>query len=768
VSVASGGGQADLGSWVSDISADGRFVAFESGARNLVPSDTNGAMDVFVHDRATQSTSRVSVSSTGAQAITPDGSFMPSISGDGRWVAFQSWAANLVPGDTNAAPDVFVHDRQTLATTRVSVGSGGAQANGASFSPSISHDGRWVAFASAATNLAAGDVNGAYDVFVRDLQTGATTLVSVASAGTHGDNHSMHPSVSADGRWVAFQSFATNLVASDANGAWDVFLHDRQMATTTRVSVGAGGGEGNRSSSSPTISADGVLVAFVSEASTLVAGDTNNGTDVFVHNRSTAMTTRVSVGPGGIQSNHHSFAATISRDGRWVAFRSDATNLVSDDTNLVQDVFVHDRLTGTTTRVSVGLGGGQGNATSGHPSIDPPSISSGGRWIAFESEASNLVSADTNNDWDVFVHDRGDLECVTLAPAAASVPAAGATGLVLVTAPATCEWAAVSNDPAWLTITGGSSGVGNSTVSYSVAANAGVMRTGTLTVGGEVFTVTQAGADPTTPLPPQGLVVASVFGNFVTLRWTIPTVGPVPTDFVVEGGVTPGQVLASLATGSAAPTVTFTAPTGSFYVRVHALSGGVRSAASNEVRLHVNVPLPPSAPVNLLGLVNGSTLTLDWTTTYGGGAPTSLTLDVSGAIVTSVPLGLSNSFTFAGVPGGTYTLAVRAVNAAGSSPPSNSITLTFPGPCSGAPATPVNVVAYHVGRRVFINWAPATTGPAPAWYVLNVTGSLAGSLATGERAFTTMIPSGLYHLSVAAANACGVSAGTMPLTIAVP
>jgi hypothetical protein len=236
----------------------------------------------------------------------------------------------------------------------------------------------------------------------------------------------------------------------------------------------------------------------------------------------------------------------------------------------------------------------------------------------------------------------------------------------------------------------------------------------------------------------------------------------------MEGGVNPGEVLASLPTGSVAPTFTFVAPTGSFFVRVHALNGAVRSAASNEVQIHVNVPVAPSAPADLLGLVNGSTLALAWSNTYTGGAPTSLVLDVTGAVVTSLPLGLNDSFSFAGVPDGTYTLALRAQNAGGSSPSSNAVTLTFPGPCTGPPLTPTNLLAYRVSNTVFVDWAPAASGPAPTGYRLDVTGAFVGSFATAARAMSGTVGPGSYTLSVVATNPCGASAGTAPQTVVVP
>ncbi len=401
VSVSGAGAQGNGHSYDAHaISADGRFVAFESLATNLVGADTNGAYDVFVRDRQTGATTRVSVSSAGAQAT--DFSEAPSISGDGRYVAFQSNAANLVPGDTNGN-DVFVHDRQTGATTRVSVASAGTQGNQNSFAPSISADGRFVAFYSLATDLVPGpDTNGGADVFIHDRATSQTTRISQTPTGAFGAGASYNPSVSADGRFVAFWSDAPNLVAGDTNGAFDVFLHDRQTGTTTRVSVSSLGAQGNAESRMPSISADGRFVAFFATATNLVAGDTNNAYDVFVHDTQTATTTRVSVSSSGSQALGQSIEPSISADGRRVAFQSPAANLVAGDVNARGDVFVHDRQTGVTTLASVTTAGAQGDSHSFHPAI-----AHNGRHIVFYSLATNLVPGDTNDLYDTFVRDTG-------------------------------------------------------------------------------------------------------------------------------------------------------------------------------------------------------------------------------------------------------------------------------------------------------------------------------------------------------------------------
>ena len=393
VSVSSQGSQADNASGSVVISANGRYAAFFSLASNLVAGDTNGVGDVFVRDRQTGSTTRVSVASNGTQATAP--SRGPAISADGRYVIFESEAANLVGGDTNSALDVFLHDRQTASTTRISVGTGGTQATGASGMAAITGSGRYVAYYSVAPNLVAGDSNNAADVFLFDGETATTSRVSVAPAGAEPNGSSYAPSISDDGRFVSFTSAASNLVTGDTNGAYDVFLHDRQTATTTRVSVATGGAQTDGSADASAISGDGRYIAFHSSATNIVGGDTNSALDVFVHDRQTSTTSRVSVASGSTQGDGRSQTPAISTDGRYITFYSDAANLVTSDTNNAPDVFLRDRVTGTTIRIPSTI---QANGAS-----YAPSISGDGRTIAFESFATNLVPGDTNKQEDVFV-----------------------------------------------------------------------------------------------------------------------------------------------------------------------------------------------------------------------------------------------------------------------------------------------------------------------------------------------------------------------------
>lgn len=398
LSVATGTAQADGGSFIPALSADGRYAAFYSDASNLVPGDANAARDVFVRDRQAGETTRVSVDDAGAEANGD--SFEPAINSDGRYVAFSSSATNLVAGDSNDVNDVFVRDRQTNTTTRVSVAPGWANANGGSDSASISADGRLVAFTSAATNLVESDTNNHRDAFVFDRQTGITTRASVSSTGEQAVLDSFTPELSADGRFLAFTSFAPNLIDFDDNECSDVFVRDLQAATTTRVSEYTGGYQVDGDNLRPAISGDGRYVAFDSDAWNLVWGDTNDTFDVYVHDRQTGVTDRVSVDDSGSQSDGASFRPSLSADGRYVAYHSDGSNLVSGDTNGASDVILYDRRSGATRRVSVAGGGGEGNGDS-----ERPALSGSGRLVIFESDATNLVSGDSNQFTDVFLHD---------------------------------------------------------------------------------------------------------------------------------------------------------------------------------------------------------------------------------------------------------------------------------------------------------------------------------------------------------------------------
>ena len=315
-SVDSAGTEGNTHSYESDISSDGRYVAFFSNADNLVGSDTNGFDDVFVHDTETGITSRVSVSTAGSEANIS--CYKPSINSDGSYVAFYSLADNLVVNDGNNAADIFLRDTTTNTTSRVSVNTAGTEGSSDSYDPSISSDGRYVAFLSMATNLVANDVNNATDIFVRDRTTPMTSRVSVSTAGSEANGASESPSISSDGQYVVFLSSASNLVINDTNVIRDVFVRDLTAMTTKRVNVSTAGTEANNISWIGGISSDGRYVAFYSLASTLVANDTNGFRDVFVRDTVSNITSRVSVGVAGTQSNENSYTPAISSNGRHV------------------------------------------------------------------------------------------------------------------------------------------------------------------------------------------------------------------------------------------------------------------------------------------------------------------------------------------------------------------------------------------------------------------------------------------------------------------
>jgi Tol biopolymer transport system component len=413
VSVSSAGAQADRDTYAAAISADGRYVVLNSIARNLVPGDTNDASDLFVHNRAGGQTTRISVSTGGLQGNGSSDS--AAMSANGRYIVFASTASNLVDGDTNHASDVFLHDQASGVTTRLSVSRSGRQANGPSAMPAISADGRYVAFQSFASNLVRGDTNGLTDAFVRDLATGKTTRVSLTSRGRQarcniGYCESTEPVLSEHGRYVAFQSSATNLVRHDTNRLGDVFVRDRRTGKTTRMSVDSRGRQGggdrtNNGSNAPAISGNGRYVVFHSADSNLVRGDTNGVFDIFVHDRRTGRTTRVSVSSSGAQANQESLGAvSISSDGRYIAFTSLASNLVAGDANEITDVFLRDDAAGTTTLASLGQAGNQGDDASSATGV---AFSANDRYLAFSSWAANLVVGDTNIVADAFVRDFG-------------------------------------------------------------------------------------------------------------------------------------------------------------------------------------------------------------------------------------------------------------------------------------------------------------------------------------------------------------------------
>lgn len=420
VSIGNGDEESDNTSTRNDISADGRYVVFASYASNLVDGDTNNYKDIFIRDRVDGTTTRVSVATGGAQGN--GNSDAPRISADGTLIVFESLATNLVASDTNAKSDLFLRDWVNDTTTRISVATAGTQANDHSFYPDISSDGRYVVFQSAASNLVASDTNNVRDIFIRDTVGDTTERVSVDTAEAEADNDSMQPAVSQDGRFVAFTSMATNLVAGDNNGVTDIFLRDRTLTTTIRVSVDSVGVEADAGSAFPAIDDDGSYIAYESVATNLVQNDTNNMRDIFAYQRLTGETRRVSVATDGTEADNTSGdgvdeqSVNISADGQYVVFKSRATNLVAGDTNGVVDVFVHHQRESFITS-RISV---NNYGVEGNSYSYYPSISSDGQFIAYYSYSSNLVTGDANGFGDVFVYNRDAAAAPT--PTVTSVP----------------------------------------------------------------------------------------------------------------------------------------------------------------------------------------------------------------------------------------------------------------------------------------------------------------------------------------------------------
>jgi len=408
-SVSTSGGQSNGDCSVPSISGDGQRISFQTYASNLVSGDNNGKTDVFVRDTAASQTWRVSLSTEGGQGNAP--SEQGAISLDGQFIVFESGSTTLSNTDQTVWRDLYLRNIDSQVTAQVSFAGVPGMSNWFSGEPASSWDGRYVAFASAGSNFGVLDNNLVSDVYVRDTALGAVVLASLGETGTQELEECVEPSLSADGNMVVFRSKSSNLVANDTNNAYDIFLRILDQEFTARVSVSSGGVQGNNISMRPWISGDGKVVVYESMASNLVSGDTNSFRDIFWRDLELGVTRRVSVSSGGLQGNESSQSATCSFDGRYICFSSGASNLVSGDSNGASDVFVHDVVLGTTHRVSVGNDGGQGNAAS-----YSDRISGNGRWVAFSSSASNLVDGDANGTRDVFIRDLLNQITIRVAP----------------------------------------------------------------------------------------------------------------------------------------------------------------------------------------------------------------------------------------------------------------------------------------------------------------------------------------------------------------
>ena len=384
----SGDGPSELGDAPDSLTPDGRFCVFTTAAYNLVQGDTNGFRDVLLHDRITGTLERVSLTSSGSEAVGD--SQHPAISDDGRMVAFQSFAPNLAAGDWNGTWDVFVTDRVTRLTTVVSAAANGTIGNGPSVQPSISGDGTRIAFASSASNLVATDTNGVQDVFVRNLQTGTVRLVSRLPQGALGNADSRRPALSGNGQWIAFESLSTNLVPGAAQNGASILVANLATGALELASVSNSGVPANNSSSFPYISRDGSRVAFLSRANNLalVAQSSNNA---YLRDRAAGSVMLVSASADGLPATAASISLSLSDNGSFVAHSSPA-QLTPGHSGNGFDTFLFEVASRRTIRTSVPL------AVPGEPNqsgaTEVGGISDDGLWTVFGSTAYNLVAGE--------------------------------------------------------------------------------------------------------------------------------------------------------------------------------------------------------------------------------------------------------------------------------------------------------------------------------------------------------------------------------------
>lgn len=379
-----------------DVDTVGRRVAYASLATNLVPNDTNGVRDIFLHDRWSKAVLRVSVDSAGNEVHGE--SLDPTLSDDGRVIAFQSFAPDLVAGDTNGYPDIFVRDLDAGTTERASVSSTLDEANAPSFLSHLSGNGRFVVFESFADNLVTGDSNGQQDVYFHDRTTGETLLVSRGLSGLAGNGFSFAPRVSRDGSFVSYSSWASDLVPGDRNGAADVFRWERSTGLTIRVSE-LGGVAADQESGVSDLSANGDMVAFETYATNLHPDDTDVRMDVVVKRISTGEIFLVTAGSTGQAAGGNT--PTIDDQGFRVSFLSSSPEYWPFDDDQSADAFLRDLFTGATTLVSIALDG-----TSANAAVTAAAVSANGEAAAFVTKADDLVSNDQNGEADAFLRDR--------------------------------------------------------------------------------------------------------------------------------------------------------------------------------------------------------------------------------------------------------------------------------------------------------------------------------------------------------------------------
>lgn len=651
----------------------------------------------------------------------------------------------------------------TLGITRVSVASDGTQTNAISSSPSLSADGRFVAFASSASNLVPGDTNGAGDIFVHDRLTGVTTRESVGAGGAQANANSSLPSISADGRYVAFLSFATNLVPGVT--LTQVYVRDRQLGLTTIASVSTDGAPGNAGVLGFSLSDDGRFVSFSSSANNLVAGDTNGVADIFTRDLVNGTTTRDSVASDGTQSTgSSSFSPSISRGGRYVAFYSRATNLVSGLTGSIDRIFVRDRTAGQTTVESIG--------TSGEVlSSSTPSISGDGRFLTFAESTSAAPRL------GIYLRDRQTSLTVRVLSTAVGSLLIGADGRYI-------TFAGTISGQTYLQLFDRSTGqfsiisqcdcsgdltqVGGSVVAFGASTPLVTNDTNRTT---DIF-VGVVAALPGAPDPPTNLAF-SLAGSTLTLTWTAPAGGAAATEYVLEAGtVSRSTDTANFSTGSA--DTSFSTPFNSrttFFIRVRAANAAGVSLPSSEIVLALGAL--PGAPTGLTASATGSNVALTWTAATG--PVVSYVIEAGSATglsdVANFNTGTSaTTFSGSGVIAGTYFIRVRAASAGGVGPASNEVMVTVTNTCP-PPGPPAGLTRSVTGSSVTLSWS---AGSGATSYVLEG-GSSAGAsdlvLTDLQSPATTFISTGVsagtYFVRLRSKNACGQSGPSNEVTVIV-
>lgn len=744
------------------LTADGRYTAYASDASNLVSGDTNGVRDIFLFDSQTSLVRRLNLSQQGAQGNA--NSNTPALSGNGRYVAFSSDATNLIVGDVNGFADIFVVDTLTGAISLQSVSTAGAQANGSSFRPSVSHTGRYIVFESSATNLAGATTPGVTHIYLRDRDVSgsgtfdtagntSTVLIDVNGA-TAGNASAVQAQISADGNFVVFASRATNLAgAATTANRQHIYVRDRAGATTTRVSVGLAAAEPDADSRTPSINrntgvaagnaADGLWITYGSDATNLVAGDTNAVSDIFVVNRVSLATVRASVSAAGAQANDPtvvtvtgsrlgSLNPSISATGRFVTFASLADNLTAGDTvgqhvpggsgNGALNIYVMDRdlsASGTydtggnlqVSNVSVNRFGYQSIRVLGVQSTAAadifPVISADGRWVAFPFDAegssglihttTNLISQDNNTARDVVLFDRRTN----------SLPNPNTLPVVTITSPGT-----------------GGTALVNTTISVRASA------TTTIGVVSSVqFFVNGTSLGTSTVFPYSASWTPTAVGNY--------TLSALVTDNFGNIGVSSNVVV----TINAAPSVGITSPVaGSSITAGVAQTITATAAASN----------PGATITSVQFLVNGA---------------------AQGAADTTAPY----SVAWTPAAAGSYTLTAVATDSVGTqtTSPAVSVTVTAAGGGGGSAPTPptVSVTAPStatVNTAQFVSATAAATGGSIASVQFFANGTTIGTVSAFPYSILwTPVSTGTYAITATATDNLGTQATSTAWTVTV-